>query len=98
MKIELKNVRKKFNAKNNHDAVEVLDNVSFAVKNLDIFCLVGPSGCGKSTIINLIAGFIAPDKGEVLMDQKQIHSPSPNRAVVFQDHAIFPWKTVRENI
>ncbi len=98
MKIEFKNVDKYFEAKNSHDIIEVLDGISFEVKASEIFCLVGPSGCGKSTIINLIAGFVFPDKGEVLMDDKLIHNPSSKRTVVFQEHAIFPWKTVRENI
>jgi len=98
MKIQFKNVDKSFEVKNSHDTVWVLDDVSFEVKTSEIFCIVGPSGCGKSTIINLIAGFVFPNKGEVLMDGKLIHGPNPKRTVVFQEHAIFPWKTVRENI
>ena len=98
MKIEFKNVTKFFDTKKSQDIIYALDDLSFSVKNAEIFCMVGPSGCGKSTIINLIASFIFPDKGEVLMDDKLIHSPSSKRTVVFQEHAIFPWKTVRENI
>ncbi len=98
MKIEFKNIIKSFAVKNNHDIINVLDDISFEVKNSEIFCLVGPSGCGKSTIINLMAGFIFPDKGEISMDNKLVNGPGPQRTVVFQEHAIFPWKTVRGNI
>lgn len=98
MKIQFKNVDKLFASKNNHDITKVLDDVSFDVKNSEIFCIIGSSGSSKSTIINLIAGFVFPDNGEVLADNKLIHKPSSERTVVFQEHAIFPWKTVRENV
>jgi NitT/TauT family transport system ATP-binding protein len=97
MKIEFKNVNKAF-ISTSGVSTSALDNVSFGIKDMEIMCVVGPSGCGKSTIINLAAGFISPDSGEVLMDRKNISKPSAKRTVVFQDHAVFPWKTVRENI
>lgn len=76
-----------------------------AVRELDLdiqpgefVCLVGPSGCGKTTVLNLAAGFIRPDKGEVLLDGEPIKSPGPDRALVFQENALFPWLTVRQNV
>lgn len=98
MKIEFKNVSKSFEAKNSREIIEAISDVSFNVKKNEIFCLVGPSGCGKSTLINLAAGFIKTDRGEVFMDNEKILDCSSKRTVVFQEHAIFPWKTVKENI
>lgn len=98
MKVKFQNVSKSFNRRNTSSAIEVLRDLSFEVKESEFFCIVGPSGCGKSTIINLVAGFFPPDSGEVNVDGKAITKPSASRTVVFQDYALFPWKTVAENI
>ncbi|MEI7777067.1 MAG: ABC transporter ATP-binding protein [bacterium] len=98
MEIQLKNVSKSFDSRNGKEKLLAIDDVSFDMKSSEILSIVGPSGCGKSTIINLLAGFIFPDKGSITIDGKEISEPSISRTVVFQDHAIFPWKTVRENI
>jgi len=71
--------------------------------NLDVgvgefVCLVGHSGCGKSTILNLVAGYIKPDRGEVLFDGRAVERPGPDRGVVFQEHALFPWYSVLDNV
>ena len=66
MKIEFKKVNKSFESKNSSDSMLALNDISLGVNNSEVLCVVGPSGCGKSTIINLIAGFIFPDNGEVL--------------------------------
>ncbi len=64
----------------------------------EIVCLLGPSGCGKSTVLNLIAGFEFPTSGEISLDGKPIAKPGPDRGVIFQEHALFPWLNVTQNI
>jgi NitT/TauT family transport system ATP-binding protein len=80
------------------DEVVALDTVSLAVESGEVVCLVGPSGCGKTTLLNLVAGFLRPTKGEVLVDRQRVKGPGPDRAVVFQADAVFPWLTVRRNL
>ena len=79
-------------------AVSILEDVSFSVAPGEALCLVGPSGGGKSTILNLLAGLLAPSSGRVLWEGKPIDGPARDRAVVFQDAALFPWLTLEQNI
>ena len=76
----------------------VLDSFSMTVPVGQFVCVVGPSGCGKTTLLNIIAGFEKATVGEVIVDQSKVTRPGPDRGVVFQDYAIFPWLTVRQNI
>ena len=78
--------------------VPVLQSVSLAVREGELVCLIGRSGCGKSTLLKLIAGFLAPSRGQCLLDNRRIAQPGPDRCVVFQEDALFPWLTARENI
>ncbi|MGO9116269.1 MAG: ABC transporter ATP-binding protein [Desulfomonilaceae bacterium] len=78
--------------------VEALRDVDFDIDPGEFICVVGPSGCGKTTLLNVVAGFLQPTSGRVLMDDREISGPGPDRGVVFQQYAIFPWLTVRENI
>jgi NitT/TauT family transport system ATP-binding protein len=78
--------------------VLALEDISFDVAEREVLCLLGPSGCGKSTILNIISGFELPSSGSVLLNGKPISRPGPDRAVVFQAPALFPWLTVAENI
>ena len=78
--------------------VEILRQVSLRASAGEFVCLLGPSGSGKSTILNLAAGFARPSSGRVTCDGKDVGSPGPDRAVVFQDAALFPWLTLRDNV
>jgi NitT/TauT family transport system ATP-binding protein len=78
--------------------VEILREASLEVQAGEFVCLLGPSGSGKSTILNLIAGLARPTSGSVKGSGKDIRGPGPDRAVVFQDAALFPWLTLRQNI
>ena len=79
-------------------AVAILEDVTLAVAPGEAVCLVGPSGGGKSTILNLLAGLVAPTSGQVLWDGAPVEGPGRDRAVVFQDAALFPWLTLEQNI
>lgn len=76
----------------------VLQDVSFTMAAGEFVCLLGRSGCGKSTLLNILAGFLAPTAGRCFLRGGRITSPGPDRCVVFQEDALFPWLTVRENI
>lgn len=75
-----------------------LDGFNLDIHEGEFVCLVGPSGCGKTTALNLAAGFIRPESGSVTVDGKVIERPGPDRAMVFQEHALFPWLSVRQNM
>src|SRR6185369_4689427 len=78
--------------------VLALDQVSLEVANREFVALLGPSGCGKSTLLYLIGGFLPVETGAILVDGKPVTAPGPDRGIVFQHFALFPWKTVRGNV
>jgi ABC-type nitrate/sulfonate/bicarbonate transport system ATPase subunit len=79
--------------------VLAVTDVSFAVGPSEFLCVLGPSGCGKTTILNMLAGFLRPTKGEILIDGKPVTGQGQDRGVVFQDFAqLFPWRTARRNV
>ncbi|MEM7770565.1 MAG: ABC transporter ATP-binding protein [Cyanobacteria bacterium P01_E01_bin.6] len=78
--------------------VQVLDSVNLQVKPGELVCLLGPSGCGKSTLLNIIAGFIKPTAGYVMVDQKEVKKPGAERGFVFQQYSLLPWKTTFQNV
>ncbi len=78
--------------------VLALDQISLEVGNREFVALLGPSGCGKSTLLYLIGGFLPVEKGAIRVDGKPVVGPAPDRGIVFQHFALFPWKTVRGNI
>jgi NitT/TauT family transport system ATP-binding protein len=75
-----------------------LHDVSFQVEQNEFFSIVGPSGCGKTTLLNLLGGFEKPTRGELRVDGRLIEQPGWDRAVVFQEYALFPWYTVSQNV
>ena len=78
--------------------LRVVDDVSYAIHDREFVAVIGPSGCGKTTMMNIVAGFVKPTAGRVLLDGQPIPGPGPDRGVMFQEYGVFPWLTVRENI
>lgn len=82
----------------NGSAKPVLEGITFDVTRGELVCLLGRSGCGKTTLLKLLAGFLSPTTGELLVDGDPIKRPGPDRCMVFQEDALFAWLTVEENI
>ena len=83
---------------NRNKNVYALRDISTTINPGEFVCLLGPSGCGKSSLLNGIAGFVDPSKGQFYLDNKKIMGPSPEMGMVFQQYSLYPWKTVKENI
>jgi NitT/TauT family transport system ATP-binding protein len=75
-----------------------VENVNLSIAEGEFVCFVGPSGCGKSTLLNIIAGLDRPSRGEVMLNGRLVTEPGPDRIMVFQDNALFPWLKVIENV
>ncbi len=95
-KLEAQNIVKYFL----HDShkIKALNGVSLRVDDGDFACLVGPSGCGKSTFLRIVAGLETPDDGKILFDGRPVTTTGPERIMVFQEGALFPWLRVRDNV
>ena len=93
-RLELLGVSKRFENSNR----PALENITLTCEPGQFVIVVGPSGCGKTTLLNLAAGMIHPDAGLVQVDGKPVRGPGPDRAMVFQEHGLFPWLTAAENI
>ncbi|MEA3400068.1 MAG: ABC transporter ATP-binding protein [Armatimonadota bacterium] len=96
--IELADVGMTYTGANDNGAVRALDGVTLSVRAGELVCVLGPSGCGKTTLLNLVAGFMPSTAGSIRFDGRPVRSPGPDRAVVFQDAALFPWLSVAGNI
>src|SRR5690242_21738850 len=75
-----------------------LERIDLAIADQEFVAIVGPSGCGKTTCLRMVAGFEFPSAGSVSVDRRRVTGPGPDRAGVFQQFALFPWKTVHDNI
>jgi ABC-type nitrate/sulfonate/bicarbonate transport system ATPase subunit len=95
-KIEVRDLSKGFPS--DKGRLEVIENISFSVQEGEFVALVGPSGCGKTTLLNLIAGFIRPDSGAVVIDGAPHEKPDSRGILISQQGSVFPWLTVRENL
>jgi len=96
--VELRQVGKVYVSARDGATVEALAGIDFAIRRGEFLTIVGPSGCGKSTLLSLIAGFNAPTSGDVSFEGRPVVAPGPERGVMFQDYALFPWRTVTGNI
>lgn len=94
--IQIKDLYKTFSE--NGKEVVAIDHINLDIPRNQFTVLIGPSGCGKTTLLNTIAGFEKATSGEILLDGKTIRKPAPDRGYVFQDYALFPWRTVLGNI
>ena len=94
--IRIEGVNKVFGAEE-HEVV-ALQGIDLDIPRGQFACLLGPSGCGKSTLLNAVAGFAPPSSGAILVDGRPVTGPGPQRGMVFQEYALFPWMTVEQNI
>jgi NitT/TauT family transport system ATP-binding protein len=101
-KIRFEQVRKEFTvrggAREPARRFVALENVTLDVRSGEFLALVGPSGCGKSTLVDLVGGLTTPDGGSILVDGRPVDRPGRDRGVVFQQYALFPWRTAAQNI
>jgi NitT/TauT family transport system ATP-binding protein len=95
-KISVQGIRKTFQLKN--EEFVALDRVDLDIADNEFVTVVGPSGCGKSTLMNILGGLEEPSEGHALVDGRKVSGPGPERGVIFQQYALFPWLTVRKNV
>ncbi|MGB7318499.1 MAG: ABC transporter ATP-binding protein [Planktotalea sp.] len=95
--LQIDNISMRFGLPNGGH-VQALQNVSLDIKSGELMSVLGPSGCGKTTLLNIVAGFLAPTEGNIILNDKKVVGPSADRGMVFQQGALFEWMTVRENV
>ena len=98
IKVEVNNISKSFINSDDGKPLPVIEDLSFDVYEGEFLSIVGSSGCGKTTILRIIAGLQQADTGEVLLDGEKVESPSSKKGMVFQEFALFPWRTVQKNV
>jgi NitT/TauT family transport system ATP-binding protein len=96
--IKIRDLWMGFPAKKGGEAIEVLEAINLDVNAGEFVCVVGPSGCGKTTLLNIVAGFIKPTRGGVLVHGTPVSAPDSRRIFVFQENGVFPWLTVEQNV
>jgi taurine transport system ATP-binding protein len=82
----------------NGSHVQALKDVSLDLKQGELLSVLGPSGCGKTTLLNIVAGFLAPTEGRIVLNGHQVFGPDAERGMVFQQGALFEWMSVRDNV
>jgi NitT/TauT family transport system ATP-binding protein len=95
--IEISGVSKQYRTREGSE-VQALRDVTLVIQEGEFVSLLGASGCGKSTMLQILAGLVEPSSGKVLVSGKPVGAPGPDRAVIFQDYALAPWLTVRQNV
>jgi NitT/TauT family transport system ATP-binding protein len=96
--IEIRQCRKVYRGNNGQGVVPVLDGIDLSVAPHEFVAVLGPSGCGKTTLLRIVAGLTPCDSGEVVVNDRPVVGPGPDRAMVFQDFALLPWATVIDNV
>ena len=99
-KLEVRNITKSFKAVHGRDTISfnAIENICLSIEEGEFVCFVGPSGCGKSTLLNIIAGLEKPSNGEMILNGRPVFETGPDRIMVFQENALFPWLKVIDNI
>jgi NitT/TauT family transport system ATP-binding protein len=98
VKLQAVGLRMEYSRRSSDDKLLVLDDVNVSVQAGKFVALVGPSGCGKTTFIKIVDGLLKPTGGHILIDGKRVSGPGPDRAMVFQDACLLPWRTVYNNV
>ncbi|CAN0586969.1 unnamed protein product [Ectocarpus sp. 12 AP-2014] len=95
--LSIENISMRFDLPNGGH-VQALQNVSLELNTGELMSVLGPSGCGKTTLLNIVAGFLAPTEGKIVLNGNQVHGPDAERGMVFQQGALFEWMSVRDNV
>lgn len=98
VKLALENISKDFIDRKSRQTTSALRNISLALDEGEFVCIIGPSGCGKTTLLKIIAGLEQASSGDICLDGVRVSAPGPERGLVFQDFALFPWRDVSDNI
>ena len=96
--LKIENLSFSYKGNKGKDGYEVIRNLDLEIKDNEFICIIGPSGCGKSTLLKMLAGFEKPTSGRILYNGQEIKSVGYERAMVFQEDAVFPWLKVRDNV
>ncbi len=96
--IEIQDLSVVYESERDGNRLLAVDRVSLCVERGEFVCLLGPSGCGKTSLLSIVDGLILPATGEVRVDGRPVAGPGPDRAMVFQEYGLFPWRTVWDNI
>lgn len=94
--ISIRNLRKVY--RTDESETVAIDDFSLNIKKGELISIVGPSGCGKTTLLRMIAGLLESTSGSITIDGRECKAPGPDRGMVFQDYALFPWRSVRKNV